>query len=233
MLIANVTCIGTPGDSCGSVNGTLLYNASTNLPDNKTLGFNLKSKPFYSIEPNPQACGAMTVSNTCILNWTINTTGDETWKLGTNFTSDNSEILSNVTNYTIINIIGSTFSITISDSLSNVQFGTDLDPGSVNISALGNSPSTYNITCNNDAGNCNISITPGGDFVNASNYIRIENVTWSTPSYAQVRLNTSVGIINSSLTNLGVQRIFFWVGIPGGQPSGTYTSNFTVRGRDS
>lgn len=237
---ANVTCLGNPIDSCGSVNGTLWYNVSIANPDNATLGSNLLMKPFYTLENNSWICGTMMGGDRCYINWTVNTTGDvgTTWKLAVNFTSTTSGILSNVTNYTLINIIASAISITLSQNLTDVQFGNQLNPGTTENLAVGNDPSVYNITCSNDAGNCNISIK-ANHFnlvsVTGASTFRIENVSWSSPvnTTSEVRrLNdTWDGVINATLGNTRVQRIFFWIDIPSAQSAENYKSNFTIKGQ--
>src|SRR3989338_4396594 len=237
LIRANITCIGAGGNSCGSVNGSLWYNATNavpNVPNNITLGSGLRMQPFYTIENNSWICGTMVVGDRCNITWTVNTTGviGTTWKLGVNFTSDNGAILSNVTNYTEINIIDSTLSITLSNNLTDVKFGASLDPGTTNNPALGNDPSLYNITCGYSGG-CNISIKAGHfDFVqtSGSSTFRVENVSWNSPGNTTAlvrRLNdTWPGVINASLADLAVQRIFFWIDIPAAQTSAQYLGNF-------
>ncbi len=233
ILYANVTCLGLSTDTCGSVNASLWYNATTANLDNATLGSGKSMTPFYVLENNSWICGVMSGGDKCYVNWTVNATGSvgSTWELGVNFTSNNSLLLSNLTNYTLINIISSSISITLSGNLSSVNFGSTLDPGTNSNPALGNDPSLYNITCSNTGANCNISITSGGDFVSGVQTFKVLNATWGSISNLSangIHLNASVGIINNTLGDGAIQKIFFWLTIPPGQSTGTYTSNFTI-----
>ena len=79
--------------SCGNVNGTVRYNASSSNPD--TL-----------LNATIQSCGSMNENDICLLNWTVNVTGDigVFWKVDVNVSSSFSNILSNDTSDAIIKI---------------------------------------------------------------------------------------------------------------------------------
>lgn len=235
LLRANVTCIGQVTAICGTVNGTVRYNSTPN-PDTEIQGNNIFATPFYTIELNPQTCGAMNVSSpSCNLTWTVNATGaiGSSYKLDVNFTSNNTNVASNTTNFTIINIIASTLSITISDALTDVRFGSLLNPGTLNNNATNNSISAYNITCDYPSGNCNISIKGNGNMISGSNTLGIGNVSWNQvndPSTEKI-LTLNYNVINATLPHLATQDIYLWIDIPNGQVAGDYKSNFTIQGQ--
>ena len=61
------------------------------------------------------------------------------------------------------------------------------------------------------------------------------NVTWSSPentTASTIRLNwTNDGIINATLANNAVQRIFFWIDVPAGQTGVNYNTTFRIFGQ--
>ncbi len=233
LLKANVTCVGQAGATCGVVNATVRYNLSAN-PDTKIQGDNTYTTPFYTVQPNPQTCGSMSSGEACNLTWAVNTTGNigDSYKIDVNFTSD---IASNKTNFTTINIISPVISITISDALTNIQFNSSLSPGTTNNAALNNSDNAYNITCNYEPGNCNISIKGNDNIVTGPNTIGIGNVSWNKKNDPtdEKNLTTSYNIINATLSHLLSQLIYFWIDIPTSQVAGDYKSNFTIQGQPS
>jgi hypothetical protein len=236
ILYANVTCSGTGGASCGNVNGTLLYNGTSSNPTNNVTGAGNFNKPFYTLQNNPLACGSMTASSApCAINWTVNTTGaiGSTWKLGVNFTSTDSGVGAVMTNTTNITIIDASLSITISTTLQNVNFGSNLNPGSYNNSAVNNSNNVYNITCGYLAGNCNISIKANDQLVAGITRIGPNNVTWNQANTitGAKRLTLVYQVINLTLANLATQPIYFWLDVPNATVAGNYVGNFTIQGQ--
>jgi hypothetical protein len=235
-LSANVTCSGSSGDVCGEVNGTLMYNASIATPNQTVSGSGVSDVPFYTIEANPLGCGYLSFGDTpCGLSWTVNTTGTigDDWTLGVNFTSNRTAAASNLTNFTTISIIAPTFSITLSNPLADVRFTDSLEPGTNDNAATNNSLSTYNITCGSDLGLCNVSIKGNSDLQSGSNFLGVTNVSWSHLNSAATenKLTTSLAVINSSLANAAVQKLFFWLDIPSAQTAGDYSGNFTIQGQ--
>ncbi|MEK6840186.1 MAG: hypothetical protein AABX72_04530, partial [Nanoarchaeota archaeon] len=237
-LQANVTCIGEVGATCGTVNGTVRYNQSATNPNTAITGNNVFASPFYAVQKNPISCGALNVGSIpCNTSWIINATGavGSTYHLDVNFTSETGGIVSNRTNFTVINIIAPAFSISISQLLANVAFGASLNPGSINNPALNNTNNAYNVTCDNPSGNCNITITGNDHMRSGSNIIGINNVSWSQTNNVNTEKNLtlSLQIINNTLPNLLSQLLYFWLDIPGAIPAGTYRSNFTIQGTAS
>lgn len=237
-LQANVTCLGIAGAICGTVNGTVRFNQSSVNPNTPIVGNNVFSTPFYAIQRNPISCGLLSVGNLpCNVTWTINATGavDSSYRLDVNFSSNLTGTGSNLTANTTINIIGQALSITISDSLANIQFGSSLTPGNNNTAAINNSDNAYNVTCSNAGGNCNITIQAGDEMRSGINMINISNISWNRLNNlnTEINLTRSLQIINNTLPDGKAQLLYFWLDIPGGIPAGTYKSNFTITGTAS
>jgi hypothetical protein len=236
-LIANVTCSGSVGAICGSVGGAVRYNVSGVDPDTNIQGGNISTMPFYTIESNPRSCGNMNVGDVCSLNWTVYATGEigKSYKLNVNFDSDNLGVDSNVTASMGLSIINPTLSITLSPELTNVNFGSSLNPATANNPALGDSSNSYTITCNYEPGSCNVSMAANNHLISGINTIGIGNITWASQnnpnSGAQMSLNYSV--VNGSLFDNATQPVYFWLNVPGGQIAGDYKSNFTILGQPS
>ena len=234
LLFANVSCQGQAGATCGTVNGTARYNLTTS-PNTTITGFNVFANPFYTIGPNPQTCGTLAVGDAvCSLNWTVNTTGviGDGYKIDANFTSTTAGVTPNATDFTTVNIISPTLSITLSDALLDVVFGV-LNPGTDNNAATNNSANWYNVTCSYAPGNCNISIKGNSDFVSGANKLAIGNASRNTannPATEKV-LTLNYEVINATLAHLAIQKLYFWLDIPGSLVAGTYLSNFTIQGQ--
>jgi hypothetical protein len=235
-LNASVACVGNAGDTCGSVNGTARYNATTANPDTALQGNNVYATPFYAVQANPLACGVMNSSSpACNVAWTVNATGSvgSGYKLDVNVTSNATSVASNKTDYTTINIIAPALSITISDALADVKFGSALVPGTTDNPALNNSDNAYNITCEYQGGSCNVSIKANANMLSGANVLAAGNVSWNqvnSPA-AKKPLTLSYNVINATLPHLGTQPLYFWIDVPAGQPFGTYASNFTILGQ--
>jgi hypothetical protein len=237
-FVANVTCAGNSGATCGAVNGTLQYNLSTASPNTTVQGSKVFAKPFNTFQHNPLSCGVLNATNNpCNVTWTVNTTGDigVSYLLRVNFTSNQSGVVSNTSSSTTISIISSALSIAISNALANVQFGTTLNPGDFNNAAINNTNNAYNVTCDNSGGNCNITVTGNDHLFSGSNLLGISNVSWSQAddTNTQKNMTLSLQIINNTLPHLVAQLLYFWIDIPSGQVAGTYTSNFTIQGTAS
>ncbi|MCK4491203.1 MAG: hypothetical protein KAU03_01165, partial [Candidatus Altiarchaeales archaeon] len=103
---ATVICKGNTGDTCGLVNGTARYNASSSEPDtqiNTTTG----AQPFYADLGN-QTCGKLNATagqNTCTLTWQVNATQTGKWKIDVLFTSSVSAVDLNDTENAVINVL--------------------------------------------------------------------------------------------------------------------------------
>lgn len=237
-FVANVTCVGEAGATCGTVNGTLQYNLSTSSPNTTVQGSGVFAKPFNTLQHNPLSCGPLTPSsNPCNVSWTVNTSGDigVSYLLRANFTSNLSSIVSNESTSTTISIISPAISIYLSSALSDVQFGTTLNPGSENNAAINNTNNAYNVTCENPGGTCNITLTGNSHLFSGSNLLGIGNVSWSQSddTNTQKNMTLSLQIINNTLSHLFAQLLYFWIDIPDSQVAGTYSSNFTIDGSAS
>ncbi len=231
VLYANISCGGT--GSCGAVNGTIRYNASSINPD-AAISTVSGTVPFYTLESNPRSCGTLNAGDAaCALNWTVNATGaiGSAWKLDLNASSQTAGVASIATDSTNLSIIDQSISITISSELASVSFGSNLNPGSSNNTGTNNSNNGYTLTCAYTGGNCNVSIKGNGHLFSGVNSVGIGNTTWNTAntSLNAQRLSLSYQIINASLQQLVPQRIYFWLDVPSSLVAGTYTGNFTVQ----
>jgi hypothetical protein len=234
VLYANVTCTGSPGDSCGNVNGTLLYNSTGASPNTAVQENGVFATPFYTSENNPLTCGSLSVASApCALNWTINATGalNSIWKLAVNASSDS--VSAKISDNSTISIIDNTLSISISDELASVSFGTTLNPNTQNNSAVNNSNNGYSIVCTYTGGNCNISIKGNDNLFSGANVLGITNISWNQNNSlnGKQKLSLAYVSINQSLQNLATQLLYFWLDVPTNQVAGTYTGNFTVQGQ--
>ncbi|RLG01856.1 hypothetical protein DRN58_00840 [Thermococci archaeon] len=103
---ATVVCLGNPGDTCGVVNGTLRYNASSLEPDTQ-ISTTVGAQPFFANLGN-QTCGqlnATTGQNTCTLVWQVNATQIGKWKIDVLFTSELPNVNNNDTANAVINVL--------------------------------------------------------------------------------------------------------------------------------
>ncbi len=205
---ANVTCRNS---NCGNVQGTVRYNV-TALPD--TPLNTSYDTPFYivdSVPLNPKSCqnNPLNVNDSCILNWTVNSTGAllSIWKLDVLF--DGESAVSNNTNYTNIKI---TKVLIMKLSANDIDWGI-LDPQTT-CEPAPNNPITITLDSNsNDADGIYIK---GENLVNGSEAIGITNVTWCkcivclngqnmTTQYELIQANVNAGTdINTS----------YWIDIP-------------------
>ena len=192
---------------------------------------------FFTTSLNPQTCGTITVGGSpCELTWSINATGTigSKYNLGVDFLSQSASVPFNTTNYTTINIIASVLSITISTPLTDLWFSNPLSPGTTDNAATNNTLSYYNITCDYNPGNCNISIKGNDDLLSGPNLIGVSNLSWNqtqnSPSVSKI-LTKAYDAINETLGDDRTQIIYFWLDIPSAQVAGLYLSNFTIQGQ--
>ncbi|MEE8401337.1 MAG: hypothetical protein V3R86_04225, partial [Candidatus Hydrothermarchaeaceae archaeon] len=107
---ATVTCEGSAGAECGTIQGGVRYNASGAFP-NTLISTTVGDSPFYIIgDPNPQSCATeLNQSDSCQLNFTVNTTGNigSSYEIDANFTSsfDASKVPESDTADSTVNII--------------------------------------------------------------------------------------------------------------------------------
>jgi hypothetical protein len=227
---ASVTCRN--GD-CGIVNGTVLYNLTSNYPDtpiNTTYG----DKSFFINETPASAtktCGVLLENQNCNLSWLVNATGDTStyWKIGVVFNSNFSYINKNSTENATIYI--SSCSVDFSLSWNSIDFGI-LNPSTQGNPAPGNSNLQYNITVN--PGSCNLDFyIKGDDLYNSqtNTYLKISNMTFSntTNSYSSsYRLLNTYQLLFFN-KGFGNYTTYYWIDIP---PiyAGTYTSKIYILG---
>ena len=237
VLKANVTC---RGGNCGEVNGTLRYNLSSSewKPVNTA-----SDTPFYivnsssGISENPVSCGILNENEACVLNWTINSTGDlqSLWKLDVMF---NSSTAGNNTNYTKIEI---TLVLILSLTFSEVNFGV-CDPVTYGNPALLNDELGYNISLNENSNDADALYIKGTDlepqsipgFGNITYKIGVGNLTWNDnenlyESTNTTRLTSDYELIRSDVpagTNI---TMYYWIDIPTGQYAQGYDGMLYIK----
>jgi hypothetical protein len=219
--------------SCGNVNGTLRYNASSPYPDtniSETFG----AQPFHITDyMNPQACpgNPLQEDEYCNLTWTVNATGslDSVYKIGVFFFSGLADVPDNHTDNVTATIVECIIDFVL--QFSSVDFGT----GGVNqqLSAAGNNNQTYNLTVGEDT-TCNVDIYIKGDDLlhttDSSYKIGAGNLTWTNvtnESSFGVPLAKTFSIVNSSVTGSTNTTLYFWLDIPQGMLNGPYNSTVT------
>jgi len=227
---ATVTCKN--GD-CGIVNGTVLYNLTSDYPDtpiNTTYG----DKPFFINESQPSAtktCGELFEEQSCNLSWLVNATGDVStyWKIGVVFNSNFSYISQNATENTTIYI--SPCPIDFELTWSYIDFGV-LNPSTQANPAPGNSELLYNISIK--PGSCNLDFyIRGEDLYNpeTGSYLGISNISVSnsTNSYdSSFRILNTYQLLFFNLTQ-GNYTTYYWIDVPAIY-AGTYTSIIYILG---
>ncbi len=176
---ASVTC---RQGVCGTVNGTVRYNASGQNPDTP-VSIIYAAVPVFVNESTPLAektCSTMGSGDSCNLSWVLNATGTigEDVRLGVIFNGTSAGMLQNHTDNATISIFGCVTDITT--TWSGIDFG-ELLPNTVGENASGNDAGLYNITVN--PGSCNTDIYIKG--VNLTNetfgsHIPIINFSWSS-----------------------------------------------------
>jgi hypothetical protein len=232
-LVANVSCLGSSGETCGIVSGYGRYNLSSSNPDTNIQGGNSYSTPFYTIESNPRSCGILKVGDSsCQLTWQVNTTGTigNLYSLDSLFSSNESIPSANTADFQI-KIISPIISLTLSNELLDVSFGGSLLPGTTENPALNNSQDAYYVTCSHPGANCNVSIS-GSDLSAGINKIGVGNVSWGKvdDNSTGSSLSPTYSVINSSLPDSSSQPIYFWMSVPSGIVAGNYKGNFTIFG---
>lgn len=101
-----VTCDGPTDATCGVVNCSVRYNATTQEPD-RVMSITQGDSPFYITDVhNTLTCGLLLQGQACQLNWTVNATTPALYVIDANASSVNfsAEIAANNTDNTLINI---------------------------------------------------------------------------------------------------------------------------------
>lgn len=212
----NATVICRGGD-CGSVNGTVRYNASSQEPDTP-IPTTYGSAPFFINETpaySTKQCGNLLEDQTCKLSWLINATGsiNSAWKIDVNFSSDTG--ISNDTENAIVQILDCLVDITI--HFTDLQFG-ELVPSTKQNPAVGNSQNLYNISVNKDSCTTNLYIK-GEDLINATynSIIGIGNLTFNnvTNDYSSsYRLSDSYQVLKLNVPENTNVTLWFWIDVP-------------------
>jgi len=213
---SSVICRGGP---CEEVFGTILYNLSSENPDtpvNITQG----DKPFY-IQESPasamKSCGSLANSQFCLLNWTVNATGNinSEWKIGVLFNSSFSTVQENNTDSATISI--NDCPVDISIQWKAINFGL-LDPNTEQNNATGNDVNEYNISVND--GSCNLDLYINGtDLTNTTLGYKIDvgNVSWSntTNDYGvSYIMSSSVSVIKLNVPQNSNVTTWYWLNVP-------------------
>ena len=134
-----------------------------------------------------------------------------------------------------------------SDAALDVSFGTNLDPGTNDISATNNSVGDENNTLYNVTvdvfSNVNGNITiKGANLVSGANTISVGNVTWASNTTDangtnmvagnSIALTTSYDTANPIAADEPIGSTVwyrFWLDIPSGTISGNYVGNYTMQ----
>ncbi|RLB76666.1 MAG: hypothetical protein DRH24_17495, partial [Deltaproteobacteria bacterium] len=212
IIKANVTCRNA---NCGNVQGTVRYNVSA-LPD--TPINTAYDTPFFIVDSpalNPKNCSTLSVNDSCILNWTINSTGalGSLWKLDVLFNGTTAQ--GNNTNYTKIKI-----TLVLILHLSNHTIDWGIRDPQTTCNAAPNHPINISLDPNsNDAYGIYIK---GTNLTNGSSAIPVGNVTWGkSNSCANAKLEghflsySWAEILNSTYAKAGVsQPTYYWIDIP-------------------
>jgi len=115
---ARVRCrTNPPGHSCGEIFGSIRYNESGTEP-------NAKVEVETGISaPNPSSCGSLSDSQLCILNWTINASGEQNsvWALDVNFSSSSYNLENDTANSYVRIIATKQFNLTVYNSTGQVS----------------------------------------------------------------------------------------------------------------
>ncbi|RLF36859.1 MAG: hypothetical protein DRN08_00535 [Thermoplasmata archaeon] len=214
IIKANVTCRNA---NCGDVQGTVRYNVSA-LPD--TPISTAYDTPFFIVDSpalNPKNCSnnPLSVNDSCILNWTINSTGalGSLWKLDVLFNGTTAQ--GNNTNYTKIKI-----TLVLILHLSNHTIDWGIRDPQTTCNAAPNHPINISLDPNsNDAYGIYIK---GTNLTNGSSAIPVGNVTWgksdncaNAKSEGHFLSYSWAEILNSTYAKAGVsQPTYYWIDIP-------------------
>ncbi|MCD6371356.1 MAG: hypothetical protein J7L39_01400 [Candidatus Aenigmarchaeota archaeon] len=204
------------GGNCGSVNGTIRYNASSVEP-NSPIPTTYASSPFFINESpaySTKECGNLLQDQSCKLSWLINATGpiNSVWSIDVYF---NASLTSNDTSNAFIEILDCLVDITL--HFSEVKFG-ELTPSTVKNPAVGNSQNLYNVSVNEGSCTTNLYIR-GDNLVNTTynSFIGIGNITFSntTNDYsASSSLSSSYQVLRLNIPENTNVTTWFWINVP-------------------
>ncbi len=221
VLKANVTCRG--GD-CGIVQGTLRYNTSGTEPDTAvSVGY---ATPFYIVDSsngsaqNPVSCGTLNENESCVLNWTINSTGNlyTFWNLDVLFTGTQSS--NNNTNNTKMRI-----SIVLIMSLSNYQLSATVEPSWPDVNKVELTGGPVYVTINENSNDAEGIYIKGTNLTGPSGYsMYVENMSYAFVNNSGVSTDIAESYENLlSPAPAGTnQPTYYWINTPQGMTTGYY-----------
>lgn len=233
LVNASVYCRDPLIIGCGDVNGTVMYNASSELPDtqvNETQGL-----PFFVPSPAMIRCPSspLDADEFCNVTWAVNASGLQGtgWKVGVLFNSTDPLVLNNATGNATVSITPCSVGYTM--HWASINFGA-VNPNTENVSAPGNAGNQYNITV--DPNSC-----PTDFYINSTD---LRNVTYSTNvsssniSWSNVSSDIDAGFFRMSAAPRPFQRdlteglnvtTWYWLSMP---PvfSGIYNATIFVMG---
>ena len=221
VLKANVTC--KDGD-CGTVQGAIRYNNS-GIEPNTNLNI-ISSTPFYVVDSsngsaqNPVSCGTLNENDSCVLNWTINSTGNlySLWNLDVLFTGTQSS--NNNTNNTKIDI-----SIVLIMSLSNYQLNATVEPSWPSVNKVEMTGGPVQVTINENSNDAEGIYIKGSNLSGPGNYsIYVENMSYYTASLPafSIPINETYQSITSPAPAGTNQPTYYWINTPQGMTTGYY-----------
>lgn len=209
------------------------YSRVTTLTGKGTISTTFGDKPFYTTSPNPQTCSNMQADDTCTNTWDVNATGDinTSYDFFTTYESlTYAYIDSNKTdkvNVTILPPTGEFVSITLSGY--PVDFG-NLNPGTNDSNALGNSSNQYFITID-PITNVNVDLyKKGTDFIGADT-ISVSNMKTNTVNDlgSAAIMDTTYNLFESNLSPDTSVNAYYWLSIPSGKKAGSYNSDISIK----
>ncbi|MEM2117233.1 MAG: DUF2334 domain-containing protein, partial [Thermoplasmata archaeon] len=113
-----------------------------------------------------------------------------------------------------------------------ISFG-EADPGSINVSALGNGYYYITDLSTSSCGKVKIYIKSSGDLINGTNIIKIGNVTVNStsPDSQTIQLSTDYQVIRSNIPagENNITTLYFWLNVPFGQEPKIYTTSVFIR----
>lgn len=226
-LTAELSC---SGGECGDTAATARYNATSTSAD--TVIPSSSGSPFHTDQANERGCGTLTGGQACNLTWDINATGSapSSYELDVNASSNTYDEIprADAADTTVLLKEVVLFSLGFSD----ISFGS-YKPGTDNVSAIGNSNQSYNITVDDD------SVAVDAFWVRADPLVSTEDSNY-TIGPGNITMNTS---LDSSLLQLSstYRRLltdvqpnttfstFYYLDVPLGILQGSYTGNITYK----
>ncbi len=220
--------------TCGTVNGTVRYNASGTYPDTN-VSTNPGDPPFYTFDPNPQTCGSMSQNENCTLTWKINSTGSlgGFHEIGVLFFIPGYQVENHTQNSTVetgkILIMNLTFD--------TVDFGL-LDPGDTEQPGLNNSDNYYNVSIDPNSNDLDNLWINGSDLTGQAwpNYfIKPQNISWSftdNPSTGSP-LAYSYSLMDTDVKSGQNLTTYYWINVPYGIMTQNYAGQITIKANAS